>query len=122
MDLPKPSAAVDNSKPASSGYPTSTQSMSTAFNMLSTTTSADGPVSNQRPPPTLSGLPTELKKMIVSCAEDSCLANLRLTNKELNVISTKPFGERLLAERRFMLSKYSLEGLIGLTAHPELGK
>jgi hypothetical protein len=59
---------------------------------------------------------------IVHHAEDSCLANLRLTSKELNAITTKPFGERLLAERRFMLSEHSLKGLVKLTAHPDFGK
>lgn len=90
--------------------------------MPSPNTSVIGPISNQRPPLTLSGLPAELKKTIVFHAENSCLANLRLTNKEIDVITTKPFGERLLAERRFLLSKYSLKGPVGLTAHPVLGK
>jgi hypothetical protein len=83
------------------------------------TTTGSGP--SQRPPPTFNGLPTELKKLVVHHTEDSCLANLRLTSKELNAIATKPFGERMLAERRFMLSEYSLKALIDLTGHPVFG-
>lgn len=119
---PPKSSATTQSIMASPGENANTQPSSTINNMPSLTTSASGPVPDQRPEPTLSGLPTELKKMIVFHAEDSCLANLRLTNKELNAITTMPFGKRLLAERRFMLSKYSLKGFIGLTAHPVFGK
>lgn len=91
-------------------------------NMNSRVTGTDSVNSDQRPQPTFGGLPAELKKLIVHHAEDSCLANLRLTNKELNAVTTKPFGERLLVERRFMLSEYSLQGLVDLTAHPVFGK
>lgn len=84
--------------------------------------SADGSDTSYHASPNFSNLPIELKNLVVNHAEDSCLPNLRLINKELNAIATKPFGERLLAERRFMLSKYSLQGLVDLTAHPDLGK
>ncbi|KAI4728356.1 hypothetical protein E4T49_03861 [Aureobasidium sp. EXF-10728] len=67
--------------------------------------------------PTFTGLPTELKKMIVNNAEDSCLPNLSLVSKELDDLATKPFGERCLAQRRFMVTEYSLQGLVDLTAH-----
>ncbi|KAK6002064.1 hypothetical protein QM012_001702 [Aureobasidium pullulans] len=84
--------------------------------------SADGSDSGHHSSPNFNNLPIELKKMVVQHAEGSCLPHLRLANKELNAITTKPFGERLLAERRFMLSKYSLQGLVDLTAHPDLGQ
>lgn len=90
--------------------------------MLSSATITTAAGAKQCPLPTFNGLPTELKKLIVHHAEDSCLANLRLANKELNALATKPFGERMLAERRFMLSEYSLQGLVDLTAHPVFGK
>lgn len=104
------------------GEHTKDEPTSTDNNMATHPTRTDKANSDQRPPPTFGGLPTELKKLIVQHAEDSCLANLRLTNKELNAISTKPFGERLLVERRFILSEYSLQGLADLTAHPNFGK
>ncbi|CAD0107351.1 unnamed protein product [Aureobasidium uvarum] len=72
--------------------------------------------------PTFTGLPTELKKMIINNAEDACLPNLRLVSKELNDIALKPFGERCLAQRRFMMTEFSLKGLVDLTAHPDFGK
>lgn len=121
MGLPKFSATT-HFKMVSPGEHTNTTSTSTDDNMVSHATSTNNSNSNQRPPPTFSDLPTELKKLVVHHAEDSCLANLRLTNKELNAITTKPFGERLLVERRFMLSEYSLQGLVDLTAHPVFGK
>jgi hypothetical protein len=90
--------------------------------MASRVDSTDKSGLGQLPPPTFDGLPTELKKLVVHHADDSCLANIRLTNKELNAITTKPFGERLLSERRFLLSEHSLQGLVDLTAHPDFSK
>lgn len=90
--------------------------------MASRVDSTDKSGLGQLPPPTFDGLPTELKKLVVHHADDSCLANIRLTNKELNAITTKPFGERLLSERRFLLSEHSLQGLVDLTVHPDFGK
>lgn len=101
---------------------TEQSSTTTDNNMLSTSAVTTGSGAKLHHPPTFNGLPTELKKLIVHHAEDSCLANLRLANKELNAIATKPFGKRLLAERRFMLSEYSLQSLVDLTAHPVFGK
>ena len=60
--------------------------------------------------------------MIVHSSDDSSLPNLRLTCKELNEITSEPFGERCLAERRFMFTKYSMQGLLELTAHPIFGE
>ncbi|KAH0384574.1 hypothetical protein KCU92_g4272, partial [Aureobasidium melanogenum] len=115
------SSAATSSLMTSSGECTQQCPASTQDSMLSpfATTTGSGP--SQRPPPTFNGLPTELKKLVVHHTEDSCLANLRLTSKELNAIATKPFGERMLAERRFMLSEYSLKALIDLTGHPVFG-
>lgn len=121
MNSPK-SSATAHFIMASPGENSKQSPTTTDNNMLSLSTITTGSGPSQRPPPTFNGLPTELKKLIVHHAEDSCLANLRLTNKELDAIATKPFGERLLAERRFMLSRYSLQGLVDLTAHPDFGK
>ncbi|KAH0301123.1 hypothetical protein KCU71_g11627, partial [Aureobasidium melanogenum] len=120
MDSPK-SSATAHSIMAFPGENSKQSPTTTDNNMFSLPTITTGSGPSQSPPPTFNGLPTELKKLIVHHAEDSCLANLRLTNKELDAITTKPFGERLLAERRFMLSRYSLQGLVDLTAHPDLG-
>ena len=117
MGLPKFSATT-HFKMVSSSEHTKKVSTMTDDNMAALTINSNP---SQRPPPTFGSLPTELKKLIVHHADDSCLANLRLSNKELNAITIKPFGERLLAERRFMLSEYSLQGLVDLTAHPDFG-
>lgn len=99
-----------------------TERLSTSIDGRSAAASTDGSGPSHRSSPDLYDLPPELKRLVVHFAEDSCLPNLRLVNKELNAITTKPFGERLLAERRFMLSEHSLQGLVDLTAHPDLGK
>lgn len=116
--LPAPSATT-HATMASSSEHTKQLLVSTNGKMLIPVASADSCDISQ---PSFSNLPIELEKIVVYHAEDSCLPNLRLTNKELNAIVTKPFGERLLAERRFMLSEYSLQGLVDLTAHAVLGK
>lgn len=118
MGLPKFSATT-HFKMVSPSEHTKNVSTVTYDNMAALTINSNP---SQRPPPTFGGLLTELKKLIVHHAEDSCLANLRLTNKELNAITTKPFCESLLVERRFMLSEYSLQGLVDLTVHPDFGK
>ncbi|KAG9841228.1 hypothetical protein KCU68_g8734, partial [Aureobasidium melanogenum] len=120
MDFIKSSAAKHPIK-ASSGEHTEKSPTSTDGSKTSSAVSAAGSDPNHPSSPDFNNLPVELKKMVVHHAEDSCLPNLRLVNKELNAIATKPFGERLLAERRFMLSEYSLQGLIDLSAHPDLG-
>ena len=117
MGLPKFSATTHFNIVSSSEH---TKNMSTETDNMAALTINSSP--SQRPSPTFGGLPTELKKLIVHYADDSCLGNFRLTNKELNAITTKPFGERLLVERRFMLSEYSLQGLVDLTAHPVFGE
>jgi hypothetical protein len=121
MGLPKFSAPT-HFKMSSPGEHTKGVAASTDDNMAFRATSTDNSNFDHRPPSTFGGLPTELKKLIVHHAEDSCLANLRLTDKELNAITTKLFGERVLVERRFILSEYSLQGLVDLTAHPVFGK
>lgn len=121
MGLPKFSA-ITHFKMVSPGEHNKNEPPFTDNNMATHATRTDKSNSDQRPPPTFRGLPTELKKLIVHHAEDTCLANLRITNKELNAITTQPFGERLLVERRFILSDYSLQGLADLTAHAVFGK
>jgi hypothetical protein len=121
MGLPKFSLAT-HYKMVAPGEDNKDAHTLTNDNMASPSASGDNSVTSQRSPPTFDGLPTELKKLVVHHADDSTLAKLRLTSKELNAITTKPFGQRLLAERRFVLSMHSLQGLVDLTAHPVFGK
>jgi hypothetical protein len=72
--------------------------------------------SRNRIKPTLTDLPVELKRLVVHHADDSCLSDLRLVSKTFHAISTTPFGERKLASRRFVVSRYGLKGLVDLTA------
>lgn len=95
---------------------------STNTNMTSSASDSNGAGQSERYEPTFVCLPPELKRMIVHSSDDSSLPNLRLTCKELNEIASKPFGERCLAERRFMFTKYSMQGLLELTAHPIFGE
>lgn len=97
-------------------------SISTEDEMTSPAPNSNEASQPERHEPTFNGLPGELKKMVVDRVRDSDLPNLRLSNKELNGIAIKPFGERCLAECRFLLSRHSLQGLVELTAHPILGK
>ncbi|THW03903.1 hypothetical protein D6D26_03137 [Aureobasidium pullulans] len=94
---------------------------STDTKMTSSASDSNGAGQSERYEPTFVCLPPELKRMIVHSSDDSSLPNLRLTCKELNEIASKPFGERCLAERRFMFTKYSMQGLLELTAHPIFG-
>ncbi|KAI5202919.1 hypothetical protein E4T39_04577 [Aureobasidium subglaciale] len=59
--------------------------------------------------------------MIVAAAEPADLANLRLVSKQWYDVSTKLFGLAKLRHPRFIISPYSLQGLIDLTAHSILG-
>ncbi|KAH0208356.1 hypothetical protein KCU86_g8164, partial [Aureobasidium melanogenum] len=120
MDSTKSSAAKYPIK-ASSGEHTEESSTPMDGEKPSSAVGAAGSDPSHHSSPDFKNLPVELKKLVVQHAEDSCLPSLRLVNKELNAIATKPFGERLLAERRLMLSRYSLQGLVDLTAHPDLG-
>lgn len=97
-------------------------SISTDDEMTSPAPNSGSTGQHQRYNPTFTGLPAELKRLIVHNSDDDSLPNLRLTCKELNEIASKPFGERCLAERCFMMSDYSLQGLVDLTAHPVFGK
>jgi hypothetical protein len=67
-----------------------------------------------------SALPLEVWGMIAAAADPDDLANLRLTSKDLCAAATRPFGLSHLAHRRFIVSPYSLQGLVQLTAHPVL--
>ncbi|KAG9842184.1 hypothetical protein KCV05_g8446, partial [Aureobasidium melanogenum] len=120
MDSTKSSAAKYPIK-ASSGEHTEESSTPMDGEKPSSAVGAAGSDPSHHSSPDFKNLPVELKKLVVQHAEDSCLPSLRLVNKELNAIATKPFGERLLAERRLMLSRYSLQGLVDLAAHPDLG-
>ncbi|TIA41305.1 hypothetical protein D6C79_07259 [Aureobasidium pullulans] len=96
-------------------------SISTEDELTSPAPNSGSTGQHQRYNPTFTGLPAELKRLIVHNSDDDSLPNLRLTCKELNEIASKPFGERCLAERCFMMSDYSLQGLVDLTAHPVFG-
>jgi hypothetical protein len=66
-------------------------------------------------------LPDELLTNISDNVAPEDLPNFRLTCKTLANIAAKHFGERRLAHRRFILTEYSLKGLVGMTAHPVFG-
>ncbi|KAH0375169.1 hypothetical protein KCU89_g18109, partial [Aureobasidium melanogenum] len=66
-------------------------------------------------------LPHEVWDMIANVTHPDDLANLRLISNSMNAATTKPFGLSRLAHRRFIVSPYSLQGLVQLTAHPILG-
>jgi hypothetical protein len=68
----------------------------------------------------ISSLPHGLLGLIAAAADPNDLANLRLTSKDLCAAATRPFGLSRLAHRRSIVSPYSLQGLIELTAHPVL--
>ncbi|KEQ62710.1 uncharacterized protein M437DRAFT_25646, partial [Aureobasidium melanogenum CBS 110374] len=63
-------------------------------------------------------LPDELLIKISDKVAPEDLPNFRLTCKTLANISAKHFGEKRLAHRRFILTEYSLKGLVDMTAHP----
>ena len=67
-------------------------------------------------------LPPEILAEIVSVCDDDSLPHLRLTCKSLCVVATHPFGETHLAERRFLITEPSLNGLVEMTAHPVFGR
>ncbi|KAH0150151.1 hypothetical protein KCU67_g10781, partial [Aureobasidium melanogenum] len=58
---------------------------------------------------------------IAAAVDSGDLASLRLVSKQWCDISTKPFGIAKLRHPRFIVSPYSLQGLVDLTAHPILG-
>ncbi|KAG9698810.1 hypothetical protein KCU95_g2295, partial [Aureobasidium melanogenum] len=66
-------------------------------------------------------LPPEVIYLIAAAADSDDLASLRLVSKQWCDISTKLFGLAKLQHPRFIISPYSLEGLVDLTAHPVLG-
>lgn len=66
-------------------------------------------------------LPHEIWDMIAKATQLDDLANLRLVSKPMNVAATRPLGLSCLAHRRFIISPYSLQSLVQLTAHPVLG-
>ncbi|KAG9517479.1 hypothetical protein KCV07_g6192, partial [Aureobasidium melanogenum] len=66
-------------------------------------------------------LPDELLTKISDAVAPEDLPNFRLTCKTLANISAKHFGEKRLAHRRFILTEYSLKGLVEMTAHPVFG-
>ncbi|KEQ97532.1 hypothetical protein AUEXF2481DRAFT_27772 [Aureobasidium subglaciale EXF-2481] len=69
----------------------------------------------------ISSCPSEVLHMIASAAESADLAKLRLVSKQWYDVSTKLFGLAKLRHPRFVISPYSLQGLVDLTAHPILG-
>lgn len=69
----------------------------------------------------ISSLPPEIVLLIAAAADSHDLASLRLVSKQWCDISTKLFGIAKLRHPRFIISPYSLQGLVDLTAHPVLG-
>ncbi|KAG9701277.1 hypothetical protein KCV03_g8464, partial [Aureobasidium melanogenum] len=66
-------------------------------------------------------LPDELLTNISDNVAPGDLPNFRLACKTLANIATKHFGAKRLAHRRFILTEYSLKGLVDMTAHPVFG-
>lgn len=71
---------------------------------------------------TIVDLPPELLERVVQFTEPLALANMRLTCKTFCTLASRSFGEKQLANRRFMFSEESLQGLCELTAHPVFGR
>ncbi|THW11194.1 hypothetical protein D6D24_07372 [Aureobasidium pullulans] len=66
-------------------------------------------------------LPNELLTIISDAIEPGDLPNFRLTCRTLNDVSSKHFGEKRLAHRRFIFTEYSMTGLMDMTAHSVFG-
>lgn len=66
-------------------------------------------------------LPNELLTNIADYVSPKDLPNFRLTCKTLANIAAKQFGQKRLAHRRFIFTKYSLQGLIDMTGHSVFG-
>ena len=69
----------------------------------------------------ISSCPTEIIQMIAVAADPTDLANLRLVSKQWCAVSSRLFGLANLRHPRFIISPYSLQGLVDLTAHPMFG-
>ncbi|KAG9952550.1 hypothetical protein KCU85_g1865, partial [Aureobasidium melanogenum] len=69
----------------------------------------------------ISSLPPEVILLIAAIVDPDDLASLRLVSKQWHDISTKLFGLAKLQYPRFIISPYSLQGLVDLAAHPVLG-
>ncbi|THW40080.1 hypothetical protein D6D21_07009 [Aureobasidium pullulans] len=72
--------------------------------------------------PTAILLPPEIWDLVAATTNSNDLANSRLTNKTIYNAATRPFGLARLTNRRFIISPFSLKGLVELTAHPVLGR
>ncbi|TIA17414.1 hypothetical protein D6C81_05594 [Aureobasidium pullulans] len=72
--------------------------------------------------PTAILLPPEIWDLVAATTNSNDLANLRMTNKTMNNAATRQFGLARLTNRRFIISPFSLKGLVELTAHPVLGR
>ncbi|KAI5239720.1 hypothetical protein E4T42_08604 [Aureobasidium subglaciale] len=64
--------------------------------------------------------PLEVLVIIASAIDPDDLPSFRLANSRLCECSIDFFAEQLI-DRRFVLSPYSLQGLVDLTAHPVFG-
>ncbi|KAI5244444.1 hypothetical protein E4T43_03727 [Aureobasidium subglaciale] len=73
------------------------------------------------PPSHIFALPHELLSMTVSDCDPNDLKNIRLTSKLMYAISTKHFGRKKFARRRFLFTFESMEALLDITAHPIFG-
>ncbi|THZ78817.1 hypothetical protein D6C84_08098 [Aureobasidium pullulans] len=69
----------------------------------------------------ISSCPTEIIQMIAVAADPTDLANLRLVSKQWCAVSSRLFGLANLRHPRFIISPYSLQGLVDLTAHSMFG-
>ncbi|KEQ75039.1 hypothetical protein M436DRAFT_24837, partial [Aureobasidium namibiae CBS 147.97] len=67
-------------------------------------------------------MPNEILSTIVDLAGSESLPALRLTNKQLRVVSDTPFATTHFLERRHVQTAFSMNGLAEITAHPFFGK
>ncbi|KAH0371344.1 hypothetical protein KCU65_g1968, partial [Aureobasidium melanogenum] len=78
--------------------------------------------SNGQPRLSLPGMPTEILSAVVSSIDSRSLRALRLTNKRLCAVSSRPFALLHFPERRHVTSAYSMDALVEITAHHFFGK
>ncbi|THW82417.1 hypothetical protein D6D15_10211 [Aureobasidium pullulans] len=70
--------------------------------------------------PPLFTLPQELFETVLNYCKKKDIDELRLINKQVNIMVTPTFLCNFPTQHRFVFTKKSMQGLIGLTAHPAL--
>ncbi|THX52782.1 hypothetical protein D6D06_06505 [Aureobasidium pullulans] len=65
-------------------------------------------------------LPQELFETVLNYCKKKDIDELRLINKQFNIMVTPAFLCNFPTKHRFVFTKKSMQGLIGLTAHPAL--